>query len=67
MIFINAKTIDGDYELFNLEKIISIKPNDDNGTTKILMGAGLYWTVITSSITYIDSITDLISEIKGEF
>lgn len=66
-LFISATTTEGTTEIFNVNKILSFQPNPDRGTVKILMGAGLYWTVDADSIVYIDCINDLIKEIKGEF
>ena len=50
MKFLKAVSIDGDTEFFNLEKIISIRPLPCGERVKILMGAGLYWTVKKESI-----------------
>lgn len=49
MQFLQATAIDGETEFFNLDKIISIRPIHGN-RVKILMGAGLYWTVHKESI-----------------
>lgn len=49
MEFIEAVTTDNDVEYFNLSQVLSIKPYN-NGTSKILMGAGLSWRVYTDSI-----------------
>lgn len=62
--YLQATTTDGKIELFNLDQILSIQPNG-NGTTKILMGAGLYWTVYTDSIEIIDCTNDLLKAIRG--
>ena len=64
MNYLKAITTDGRTELFNLEKVMLITPRD-NGTTKILMGAGLYWEVLTDSIERIDCYNDLIKAIEG--
>lgn len=64
-IFLKATTTEGKTELFNLDKILSITPKN-HGTVKILMGAGLYWTVYADSIEYIDCINDLIKGVKGD-
>lgn len=66
MNYIQAKTIQGDIELFNLDHILSIKPRA-NGTTKILMGAGLYWEIRTDSIKYLDCINEVLAAVKGEY
>lgn len=65
-IFLKATTTEGKTELFNLDRVLNITPNK-NGTVKILMGAGLYWTVYADSIEYIDCINDLLKEFKGAF
>ena len=54
MVFLKATTTDGETEYFNLEKILSIKPNEDAQRVKLLMGAGLYWWVWADSITIMD-------------
>lgn len=53
MLFIKALTTDKDIEYFNLSQVLSIKPYD-NGTTKILMGAGLSWRVHTDTIKLVN-------------
>lgn len=54
MLFIEALTADTTtLEYFNLDNIISIKPLE-NGTTKILMGAGLSWRVHTDTIKIVN-------------
>lgn len=63
--FLQATTTEGKIELFNLDQILSIQPKS-NGTTKILMGAGLYWNVYTDSIEIVDCFNDLFTAIKGE-
>lgn len=63
-IFLRCTTTEGKIELFNLDRILSITPNA-NGTTKILMGAGLYWKVNTDSIEIVDCVNDLLAEIRG--
>ena len=62
MKFIKAITTDNQTELFNLDLILNITPRE-NGTTKILMGAGLYWLVYTNSIEVIECINDLYTAI----
>lgn len=54
MKFLKATTTDGDTEYFNLEKIISIRPLPDGERVKILMGAGLYWTIIKDTIKIVN-------------
>lgn len=53
MTFLRALTTDDATEYFNMEKILNITPHG-NGTTKILMGAGLHWRVYTDSIEFVD-------------
>lgn len=62
MNYIQAITTDGEKELFNLDNVLSIQPRK-NGTTKILMGAGLFWIVETDSITRVDCWNDLAAAI----
>ncbi len=57
MKFLKATTRDGRTEYFNMDKILTIAPN--GSTTKILMGAGLYWNVVSDSMKIVDfSVTD---------
>lgn len=49
MKFLCATTTDGKREYFNLDRILSIRPIDGD-RVKILMGAGLYWTVERDSL-----------------
>lgn len=49
MKFLKATTTDGQTEYFNLEKILTITPISGD-RVKILLGAGLYWTVYKDSI-----------------
>lgn len=53
MKFLQATDIDGTTEFFNLDKIVSIRPISEN-RVKILMGAGLYWTVYKTSIEIVN-------------
>jgi len=62
MNFLKAITIEGKTELFNVNNILTIQPNK-NGTTKILMGAGLYWTVHTASIEWVNCYNELIAAV----
>lgn len=62
MNFFKAITTDGKTELFNVNNILTIQPNE-NGTTKILMGAGLYFWVHTASIEWVNCYNDLIAVI----
>ena len=52
MKFLQAITVDGSVEFFNVDKILTIKPYP-NGYTKILMGAGLYWDIKTDTMVFI--------------
>lgn len=65
-IFLKATTTEGKTELFNLDRVLSIMPNE-NGTTKILMGAGLAWRVHTDSIQTVECMNELLKAIKGDF
>ena len=49
MKFLKATTTDGKTEYFNLNQILTITPLNED-TVKILMGAGLYWTVERDSL-----------------
>ena len=65
MLFIKAKTTDDTTELFALDKILNITPRGE--TTKILMGAGLFWRVYSDSIEILDlSYNDLQELLKGD-
>lgn len=59
------KWLDGKTELFNLDHILTIRPNNDGKTAKILMGAGLYWDVYTDTVELVECYNDLAREIKG--
>ena len=54
MKFLKAISIDGDTEYFNLEKIISIRPLPCGERVKILMGAGLYWTILKNTMEIVE-------------
>ncbi len=64
MRYIKAKTREGETELFNVDNILNITPYT-GGCAKILMGAGLYWTIRTDTIELIECSNDLIKAIKG--
>lgn len=49
MKFLKATTTDGKTEYFNLNQILTITPLNGD-TVKILMGAGLFWTVERDSM-----------------
>lgn len=63
MKFLKATTIDGDVEYFNLEKILTIRPLPCGDRVKILMGAGLFWTVERDSMQVWDMSNKEIGEI----
>lgn len=44
---------DGETEFFNMDQILNIQPYN-NGTAKILMGAGLYWNVYIDSMEIVE-------------
>lgn len=50
MLFLKAETTEGKAEFFNAANILTIKP--EGATTKILMGAGLFWKVKTDSMQW---------------
>lgn len=50
MKFLKATTTDGNTEYFNLDKILTIRPLPCGERVKILMGAGLFWTVERDSM-----------------
>ena len=62
MKFLQAITTDGKLEYFNLDKILTISPITDT-TVKILMGAGLYWTVERDSMRVWDMSNDEIERL----
>lgn len=65
MRFIKATTTEGQTEIFNLERVLTFRPYG-NGTAQILMGAGLFWTVYTDSIQYLDCVNELLQAVKEE-
>ena len=55
MLFLKAQTTDGTTEYFNTEQILSIRPYGQNlSNYKILMGAGLYWTVKADTVEFVE-------------
>lgn len=59
MLFIKAVTTNYDtVNFFNLDKILNIIHHND-GTSKILMGAGLYWEVYTNTIEEVNILNHL--------
>ena len=55
MLFLKAITTEGNTEYFNIEKILTIKPYGENlNSLKILMGAGLYWTVKANTVEIVE-------------
>ena len=53
MLFLKAVTTDGQTEYFNTQKILTISKLA-NGNFKILMGAGLYYTVKADTIELVE-------------
>jgi hypothetical protein len=51
MMFLKAVTLEGKTEYFNVEKILSIKP--EGSAVKILMGAGLFWNAKRGSLEFV--------------
>lgn len=67
MTILKAITKDGKTEFFNLEKILTMTPSDDGRHVKILMGAGLYWTVKRDTIEILNySYKDTAKVLRGE-
>lgn len=62
MNFLKAISTDGKTELFNIDNILTIQPNE-NGLTKILLAPNLYWWVHTDSIVWVNSYNELIAVI----
>ena len=62
MKFLKATTTDGKTEYFNLDRILTITPLDGE-RVKILMGAGLFWTVERDSMQVWDMSNSEIEEI----
>lgn len=52
MLFLKAKSTSDQTELFPLDKIINFVPGSE--TTKILLGANMFWRVYTDSIEVLD-------------
>lgn len=63
MRFLKATATDGQIEYFNLDKIMTIRPLSDGERVKILMGAGLYWTVWRDSMQVWEMTNDEIGRI----
>jgi hypothetical protein len=63
MNFLKAITTDGKTELFNVDNILTIQPNE-NGLTKILLAPNLYWWVNSESIEWVNCYNDLVATIK---
>lgn len=55
---------DGETELFNVDQILNITPDPKHNAAKILMGAGLYWTVYLDSIEYFDTLPAALEAVK---
>lgn len=58
------KWLDGKTELFNLDQVLTIRPNSDGKTAKILMGAGLWWDVYTDSVEFVECPNELREALK---
>ena len=55
MKFLKAVTTDGSTEYFNTQNILTIRPYGENlNSLKILMGAGLYWTVKADTVEIVE-------------
>ena len=65
-VFLQATTVEGETEIFNLDRILTFRTYG-NGTVKILMGAGLYWTVYANSIQPVECVNDLIHAVREEY
>lgn len=52
MKFLKATTTKNEVEYFNLDRVLTIKPNGK--TTKILFGANMYWNVYTDTMKIVD-------------
>lgn len=61
-----TSTSDGNPVIFNLNKVLTIKPNHKNNTAIILLGAGLHYTVYINSIQRVDCYNELLAVIRGE-
>ena len=53
MLFLKATTTDGQTEYFNTQNILNITQYP-NGNFKILMGAGLYWSVKANTVEFVE-------------
>ena len=65
MNLLKATTTEGAIEYFNLDRILTLQPNEDGTKIKILMGAGLYWWVWADSITILNASYNEIKNILG--
>lgn len=65
MNLLKVTTTDGKTEYLNLDRILSLQPNEDGSKVKILMGAGLYWWVWAESITVLNASYNEIQNILG--
>ena len=54
MKFLKATATDGETEYFNLDKILTLRPNKRGDRVKILLGAGFYWDVLPESIEIVE-------------
>ena len=55
---------DGETEFFNMDQILNIQPYN-NGTAKILIGAGLYWNVYIDSMQIIEITPENVRDVIG--
>lgn len=53
MKLLKARTTDETTEFFNLDKVLTITPNQNGDKVKILMGAGLFWWCWADSLQII--------------
>ena len=64
MNFIKAITANGQTEIFNLDHVLTIQP-DENGLTKIVMAVNFFSRVLTESIEWVNCYNELSVAIKG--
>ena len=58
-VYSSDKWLDAQTELFNLDHVLTIRPNRDGETAKILMGAGLYWDIYIDSVEFVECPNEL--------
>lgn len=54
MLFLKATTTDGKTEYFNTQNILTIQHWNGKENFRILMGAGLYWTVKAATVEFVE-------------